>query len=358
MGTTLHQTMVEHLTDLGVNSQVFVPICREDAATIRPNANVLVSECFKNIDRYVYGIKQLKIIRAIEKSVDVRSYDIIHAYTLFTDGNAAMKLADKYNKPFVVAVRNTDVNDFFAKLFYLRRHGIKIMRKAAKIFFLSEAYRKQVFDNYVPKKYYDELYAKTLILPNGIDDFWFENIYEKEKKALTGPLKLIYAGRIDKNKNIPTILKAMNVLKEQGIESTLTVIGKVVDQSEFFKIKDDPRVRYMPAMPKEKLLEQYRMHDIFVMVSYTESFGLVYAEALSQGLPVVYSKEQGFDGQFEEGLVGYHCSAYDCNDVADAIKKITKSYYEIVAYSHDAVCKFTWNEICDAYNRLYKECCL
>ena len=144
LGTTLHQTMIEHLDQLGVESSVFVPVCKTEKATIKPNDNVCVSCCINNIDRYIFDLKQLKIIHSIEKKIDVKSFDCIHAYTLFTDGNAAMKLAQKYKKPFVVAVRNTDVNDFFAKLFYLRGRGVKIMREAKRIFFLSEAYRKIV----------------------------------------------------------------------------------------------------------------------------------------------------------------------------------------------------------------------
>ena len=354
LGTTLHQTMIEHLNNLGVESQVFVPVCSKDGATIEPNKNVVVSNCFNNIDRYIYDLKQFKIIRAIEKNIDVKSFDIIHAYTLFTDGNAAMKLAEKYKKPFVVADRNTDVNDFFAKLFYLRGRGIKIMRKAQKIFFLSEAYRKQVFEKYVPEKYHDELFAKTIVAPNGIDDFWFTHAQIAEKKIGT-PVKLVYAGKINRNKNISTIQKAMNVLRDKGIDSTLTVIGKIVDQGEFDKIKDDPHIAYLPAMPKEQLIEQYRNHDIFVRPSFAESFGLVYAEALSQGLPVVYSKGQGFDGQFEEGTVGFHCDAYDGNDVAKSIENVILKYYDIqkgcVAFSR----KFQWEKLCAEYVSLYYE---
>ena len=138
LGTTLHQTMIEHLDKLGVESSVFVPVCKTEKATIKPNDNVCVSCCINNIDRYIFDLKQFKIIHSIEKKIDVKSFDCIHAYTLFTDGNAAMKLAKKYKKPFVVAVRNTDVNDFFAKLFYLRGRGVKILREAKKIFFLSD----------------------------------------------------------------------------------------------------------------------------------------------------------------------------------------------------------------------------
>ena len=37
----------------------------------------------------------------------------------------------------------------------------------------------------------------------------------------------------------------------------------------------------------------YRENDIYVMPSIIETFGLVYAEAMSQGLPVIYTRGQG-----------------------------------------------------------------
>lgn len=354
LGTTLHQTMVEHLDALGIECQVFVPVCSNDIVTIKPNKNVVVSACFNNIDRYFYDLKQFKIVRAIEKNIDVKSFDIIHAYTLFTDGNAAMKLAERYKKPFVVAVRDTDVNDFFAKLFYLRGRGVKIMRKAQKIFFLSEAYRKQVFEKYVPKRFHDELFSKTMIIPNGIDDFWFENQWIEQKKSGSS-LKLVFVGKVCKRKNVSSIKKAMDVLGNKGITTSLTVIGNIVEQDEYAKIKDDKRISCLPAMPKENLVEQYRLHEVFVMPSFTETFGLVYAEALTQGLPVVYTKGQGFDEQFEEGTVGYHCDALDVNDIANAIENVFVRYKEIQENCVNASLKFRWNGICEKYQLVYKE---
>lgn len=351
--SALHQAMVDHLSKLGFESKVFCPICSDDKLCVKPNENVCASKCFCKFDRYFFYLKQFKIIRSLKRNIDVRSFDVIHAYTLFTDGNVAMKLANQYNKPFVVAVRDTDVNSFFAKLPYLRNRGIKIMRKAKKVFFLSESYREQVFSKYVPAKYKEELFKKTEIIPNGIDDFWHENrcgIHSKSEKLV----KLIFAGQINKRKNVPTIKIAMDILQKRGIESTLTVIGKIVEQEEFNKIKDDPRITYLPAMPKESLIQKYRLHDIFVMPSFTETFGLVYAEAISQGLPVVYSKGQGFDGQFEEGVVGYHCNASNPNDVADAIENVLKNYDAIASRCSTMATKFLWQDICEVYSKIYQ----
>lgn len=353
IGTTLHQLMVEQMDPLGHESQVFVPTYDKNLAVIKPNANVCVCECFRKWDRLLFDYKQQKIRKGVESNINVADYELIHAYTLFTDGNCARKLAKEYGIPYVVAVRNTDVNDFFRLMPHLRKRGVQIMRDASAVFFLSEAYRKQVFEKYIPRQFQKEILEKTHIIPNGIDAFWFINIPEQEKNICQQPVKLVYAGRIDRNKNIPTVQRAMEILRKQGYETTLTIVGKVQDKKEFQIIEKDKFTRYLPAMPKEELLKVYRESDIFVMPSYTESFGLVYAEAMSQGLPVVYSKGQGFDNQFDEGVVGYHVSAGDPADVANGIKRVICSFGEIQKNVVELAKKFNWSKIVERYDDVY-----
>lgn len=354
IGTTLHQLMVEHLDAIGYDNQVFVPTYDRNIAVIKPNHNVYVSECFNKWDRLVFDYKQQKIIKAIEEHYDVASFDLIHAYTIYTDGNAARVLSEKYGVPFVVAVRNTDINDFLKKMIHLRKRGLKTLLAAKDVFFLSEAYCRQVFEKYVPQKYQEEIKYKTHIIPNGIDEFWFENTPEQGKTIDKKHIKLVYAGRIDKNKNIPTTQKAMAILRKQGYETTLTVVGKVQDEKEFQIIKDDPYTKYLSAMPKEKLIDVYRESDIFVMPSFTESFGLVYAEAMSQGLPVTYSKGQGFDNQFPEGVVGYHVDSGSFDDVAEGIKAVIDNYSDIQKNVVYSAREFSWPKLVEKYDQVYK----
>lgn len=355
IGTTLHQLMVEHLDALGCDNQVFVPTYDKNIAVIKPNDNVNVSECFNKWDRLVFDYKQQKIIKAIEEHYDVASFDLIHAYTLYTDGNAARVLSEKYGVPFVVAVRNTDVNDFFKKMVHLRKRGLKTLLAAKKVFFLSEAYRRQVFEKYIPQKYQEEIKNKTHIIPNGIDEFWFENKPTLAKTIDKKHIKLVYAGRIDKNKNIPTTQKAMEILRKQGYEATLTVVGKVQDEKEFQIIKNDPYTTCLSAMPKEKLIDVYSESDIFVMPSHKESFGLVYAEAMSRGLPVIYTKGQGFDGQFLEGEVGFATSDKNPEELANCIIRICESYEQLSQNALLKIQKFKWGNICDEYKKIYTE---
>ena len=354
IGTTLHQLMVEKLDALGYENQVYCPTYDAGTGVITPNENVCVSECFRKWDRVLFDYKQSKILRDIEARFDVGSFDCIHAYTLFTDGNCAMKLSQKYGIPYVVAVRNTDVNAFFKTMIHLRPRGIEVMRNAHRIFFLSEAYRAQVFGKYVPEKHRASLTEKTRIIPNGIDDFWFQNPPQALSESEGTCIRLVYAGRIDQNKNIPTIQKAVRILKDRGHDARLTVVGKVIDRKEFQRISADENTTCHPAQPKESLIGIYRNHDLFVMPSFTESFGLVYAEAMSQGLPVIYTKGQGFDKQFPEGEAGRHVMADSPEDVAEKILEVYQHRQEISCRVPGLSARFQWDQIVGKYHAIYQ----
>ena len=356
IGTALHQTMIEHLNHCDLENQVYAPTYDRSRAVIKPNQNVLVSECFRKWDRLIFDYKQAKIQKDLESKIDVSAFDCIHAYTLFTDGNCAKKLSEKYHVPYVVAVRNTDVNTFFAHNPFLRRRGVEIMKGASAVFFLSNAYKKAVFAKYVPAEDAQEINAKVQIIPNGIDDFWFQNIQQESilPKAQGNKIRLIYAGGIDKNKNITTTQKAIYLLREQGYDVTLTVVGKTVDRKVYENISKDPYTTCFPAQPKEKLISYYRSSDIFVMPSFHESFGLVYAEAMSQGLPVIYTRGQGFDEQFEDGAVGYAVNASSAEEIADIIKRIWEDYERIRENCLNSFQKFHWDKIVALYFDIYK----
>lgn len=355
IGTTLHQIMVETLDEMGVENEIFVPTYDKNLAVIEPNNNVCVSECFRKVDRVIFDYKQEKIMAAIEKRYDISSFDLIHAYTLFTDGNVARKLSEKYNIPFVVAIRNTDVNDFFKKMLHLRKRGVKTMQEARAIFFLSKPYYNQVFTKYIPEEKKELLQAKSFVIPNGIDKFWFENKPNAKPKLDERLIKLVYAGRIDKNKNVPTTQQAMEILKKEGYNVSLTVVGKVQDKKEFRIINENQNTICLPQKGKNELIHIYRSSDIFVMPSFTESFGLVYAEAMSQGIPVIYTKNQGFDGNFLDGEVGYSVNSKDPVSVAEGIKKVINNYCKIAGNCVAKSKKFDWHEICNCYVSIYNK---
>ena len=344
-GTSLHQNMFKHLNRIGVDGAVFSPVHSDKGANIRLSDNEKAIVCFNKIDRVVYPYKQRKIykafcecfenMRSASYYMDIDNFDILHAYYTFTDGNYTRKMALKHNKPYVVAVRDTDVNAFFAKAFWLRRYGVRVLRDASKVFFLSESYRQNVVEKYVPKSLKQAILEKSLIIPNGIDSFWIEQRYMNrdyasiENRLNNKELRLVFAGKIQRRKNIPAIIKVANMLEKEGWSVKLDVIGPICDKKIYKKIVESRVVRYTPKLPKEELIKKYREADIFIMLSHTETFGLVYAEAMSQGLPVIYTKGQGFDEQFEEGEVGYSASDKAVSEAVERIKDTVKNYEKI-----------------------------
>ena len=73
-----------------------------------------------------------------------------------------MKLKRQYGIPYIVAVRNTDVNLFFKKMIHLRKLGINIMKEADKVIFLSNTYKDQVIEIY--SKLQDESIIKSVVI--------------------------------------------------------------------------------------------------------------------------------------------------------------------------------------------------
>ncbi len=354
MTTVLHQTMVEHLDKTGVESHVFAPVYDAGRAVIRPRDNVTVSECFNKWDRLHFGYKQRKIARGLQQAVDVSTFDCLHAYTLFTDGNCAMRMSEKYGIPFVVAVRSTDMNDFFRYRPWLRGLGMRIMQRASVVFFLSQRYMDDMLNKYVPPNMREELRQKSRVVPNGIDDFWLQNPPPAKEPSKDGTARIIVAGRVNRNKNQITLMQAVDKLNAEGFPAHLTVVGQVENEAVLTALHASTSVTYHPACPKEELVHLYRKNDLFVLPSFQETFGLVYAEAMSQGLPVLYTRGEGFDGQFPEGTVGYAVDPHSAENIAKTIRTAWDTK-EVLAQNGPALAKqFNWDDIVSGYKTVYE----
>lgn len=83
------------------------------------------------------------------------------------------------------------------------------------------------------------------------------------------------------------------------------------------------------------------------MPSVKESFGLVYAEALSQGLPIIYSSGEGFDGHFSNYDVGVSVDPYSVNEIVDAILYILANYQKMSDRALIYAKQFSWKIIAE-----------
>lgn len=313
----------------------------------------LISKNYNKIDRIFFHLKAHKILNDIQNKYTIENYDILHAHSLFSNGMTAYKLHKKYNIPYVVAVRNTDLNVFFKKMFHLRKLGINILKDSKKIIFLSESYKQEVLKKYVPKNLKENIQNKSVVIPNGVDNFWLENKNKTKILENKKELKLLYVGEINKNKNLATTIKVIKLLIKENYKVTYSIVGKISDRKIFKEIEKYNFLNYLGVKSKEELLNIYRKNDVFIMPSYTETFGLVYVEAMSQGLPVIYSKGQGFDGQFKDGEVGYSVVSDNYEEIVFKLKEIINNYKLISQRAINLSENFNWINLEEIYFQIY-----
>lgn len=352
-GASLYKNLYDKEKQLGLNISVYVPHSNKFKNSRKDFGEyTTLSLDFTNFDRLLFFRKHKKIFSNIQKTYDISKFDLIHAHSLFSNGYIAYKLHQKFNVPYIVAIRNTDVNVFFKKMIHLRKLGRRIIDNAEKVIFISDSYKKTVLDKYIKSDRIDTS-GKYEVIPNGIDDFWLENIYRGVRKIENKTVRILCVGDIDKNKNHTTTLKACELLYNNGYNVTFNIVGRILDKNIFRKLSQSRIVNYLGTMNKEELLTEYRNSDIFVMPSYTETFGLVYAEAMSQGLPVIYTKNQGFDKQFKDGIVGFHVDADDIDMISEAIVRILREYKEMSNNCTNLVNGFDWMHIVKRYCYIY-----
>lgn len=353
ISSTVHQRMAEASRKLGIKNTVFAPVVTLEGR-VQPEEDEYAVKCVNYLDRFFFHHKQKKTYTALKNTLNVKDYDYLHTHCVFTDGNVALRLKKEMGLPYLVTINNTDLNHFFKLRILLRKRGIRIMEEASAIVFIAEPYRKAVFEKYIPKRLHEALMKKTYIIPFGMDDFWFENI-AGNAKALKEPksMRVFYAGDINANKNITLTVAAIRILQKEGWNITLFLAGKVHDETLFKELAFESFVKYLGLLDREGLLEQYQKADLFAMPSHRDTFGLVYAEAMSQGTPILYTRGQGFDEQFPDGTVGFAVSDSDPEEMADRMKRIAENYREFSAACIRNASKFNLENIAKQYERIY-----
>ena len=360
--TNLYKELVENLDIIDIEQIVYIPVKRREDLNKKiignfKNTSLVYSKSFNNTDRLFYAHKVNKILYDIKDKINFKNVDLVHAHFLFSMGGIALKLKRGKNIDYIVAVRNTDVNLFFKYMFHTRKVGINIMKEAKKVIFISPAYKEFVINRYVPHKLRGCIEQKSVIVPNGVNPFWLQNKYTKFEYKDKKRVNLIYVGDFSKNKNIDTSINVAKELKELGYNVNFTIIGdggnNEYNIKKLAKINKDIVEICDRIDDREKLLNMYRKPDIFIMPSFHETFGLVYLEAMSQGLPIIYTKGQGIDGYFKDGTVGYSVNPNDISDIVKKIEIIIHNYNEISKNCYNLVNNFSWDKIAKIYHDTY-----
>lgn len=168
--------------------------------------------------------------------------------------------------------------------------GFLATRKNCKrLIFLSEAGRRSFFATVpYPPKIKNELEKKCMVIyPIPIEK------KEASPKRFTGKLRLLFPGTFYIKGGVE-VINAYEKLRLAYPEVSLTVVTAV----HMLRASDHERMETIPGLSlvdarlnEEEMIALYQNHDIFVLPTYREGFGLVLIEALAYGLPLIITDQ-------------------------------------------------------------------
>ncbi len=135
----------------------------------------------------------------------------------------------------------------------------------------------------------------------------------------SNPLRLLFVGGLSQRKGIAHLFAAARML---GAVVSLTVIGnKVVEDCPSLD-RELARHRWVPSLPHERVLEEMRSHDVLVLPSLFEGFGLVITEAMSQGTPVITTERTAGPDLITHEQNGWLCKAGSTEGLVQQLERL------------------------------------
>lgn len=131
-------------------------------------------------------------------------------------------------------------------------------------------------------------------------------------RDFTGTKKIIFVGALIKRKHpLEIAIAANNAFVDKDF--TITYVGNGNESSSILTYSYQhgfaDKINLVGFVPRSEIINILDTNDIFVMISDSETFGLVYLEAMSRGCITIASIGGGFDGIIRDGENGFLCEA-------------------------------------------------
>ena len=192
----------------------------------------------------------------------------------------------------------------------LRHWRTATVRRAAHLFCPSEFLRGIVLSWGIPPD-------RVSVLPNPAPPLPELRAREELRRTFDadGPL-LAFAGRLTRAKALEVAIGAV----EQVDGVTLLVAGEGEERAALESLAGE-RVRFLGALPRERVLELFAAADASVLSSSWENFPHAVVEALAVGTPVIATRVGGVPEVVEDGVNGLLVPPGDAAALAEAVRQ-------------------------------------
>ncbi len=248
---------------------------------------------------------------------NVKNYDLVHIHAVFSHASIAAAQACKAsNTPYIIRPLGTldpwSVSQkSFRKQLFLKAAVKNLLNSACAIQYTSDM-EKQTTESFHGLE-------RGVVIPNGIDVQGYEsetgddNRFQIEFPELKSNSYLLFMGRIAEKKNIASLLEAFaRVKQEKNLENLQLVIAGEGDLGFMKQIRElatanpnNDQIHWTGwATGKSKQL-LYQNAKLFVLPSMNENYGIVVAESLASGVPVLISDQVYLYPEVEKSKCGW-----------------------------------------------------
>jgi len=165
---------------------------------------------------------------------------------------------------------------------------------------------------------------RITVAPTAVQTELFEPGPDTPERYAAG--RLLFTGRLVKQKDIPTLLQAARILADSGRQFRLTIVGSgALGESLTALARElgiEQWVEFIPHVPREDLTAYYQQSSIFVISSVHEALGKVIVEAGLCGLPIVGTTVGDIPWNVADGENGLLVPPGDPEALAGAIGRL------------------------------------
>jgi glycosyltransferase involved in cell wall biosynthesis len=172
-------------------------------------------------------------------------------------------------------------------------------------------------------------HANNVVIPVGLDLERFargngrRDAIRQELGVSASDVLFLFVGVLIPRKGVRDLVAAWRLLGPMpGVR--LAIVGQSVAPEETALVRglaeEDPRVRYLPRIEYESIPDYFHASDVFFFPTHREGFGIVVAEAMAAGLPVVTTRAPGVRTVVREDETALVADVGDTQGLAEKLR--------------------------------------